>query len=465
MMGAFALGIGPASAEDPPSEQDVTRARQAVSTAASNVAGIQTQLVLANQRADDAWVASAQAAEAYNGAQYEAGQAAAEATSAARALAGAQRSAGEQKASYGKTLVDQIQSGGNLQGVSVLLQTDGLDLTVQRAGAWQNVQDAMDGHWRQYQATATVASVSEKRATKASARAAELAAEADSARVAAEAAAASASAEAEAVASQRDALIQELARLQDVSVQVADQRQQALEAAAAERAAQVARAEAEARAEQDATTAQQPEEPTTGTPPSAEPSTQPSVEPSNQPSNQPSTQAPSRPATPPSREPVTTPNTPRPSTPTAPPSTRPTPPTPAKPTPTKPPATPAPAPARGAQAAIAFAKKQLGEPYVWAAAGPNSWDCSGLMVKAWAAGGKSLPHWSVGQYRASTPIKVTQLQPGDLVFWGSSNNSSSIYHVAMYLGNDQMIHAPRPGKGVTVESMYYWRTPNFFARP
>ena len=59
----------------------------------------------------------------------------------------------------------------------------------------------------------------------------------------------------------------------------------------------------------------------------------------------------------------------------------------------------------------------------------------------------------------------SQLRPGDLVFWGSSSKASSIYHVALYAGNGQIIHAPRTGRPVTEESMYYWRTPDFYARP
>ena len=67
------------------------------------------------------------------------------------------------------------------------------------------------------------------------------------------------------------------------------------------------------------------------------------------------------------------------------------------------------------------------------------------------------------QYAAATPIAIGDLQPGDLLFWGSS--PSSIYHVALYVGGGQMIHAPRTGQDVQQVSMYYWITPNFFARP
>ena len=68
---------------------------------------------------------------------------------------------------------------------------------------------------------------------------------------------------------------------------------------------------------------------------------------------------------------------------------------------------------------------------------------------AWGAGGRSLPHYSVAQYEQSTPISASSLQPGDLLFWGSSSDPSSIFHVALYIGGGQMIHAPRTGEPVT----------------
>ena len=83
---------------------------------------------------------------------------------------------------------------------------------------------------------------------------------------------------------------------------------------------------------------------------------------------------------------------------------------------------------------------------------------------AWAAGGVSLPHYSVAQYDATTPISVGELRPGDLLFWGTTSSPSSIYHVALYIGDGMMVHAPRTGRPVVIESMYYWIAPNFFGR-
>jgi cell wall-associated NlpC family hydrolase len=115
-----------------------------------------------------------------------------------------------------------------------------------------------------------------------------------------------------------------------------------------------------------------------------------------------------------------------------------------------------------ARAAIEFAMQQLGEPYVWAAAGPDSWDCSGLTMMAWNAGGISLPHFAAAQYQQTEHLKITDLQPGDLVFWGTSPNT--IHHVALYIGNDQIIQAPHTGDVVKISPLYA-SAPNFFGRP
>lgn len=122
-------------------------------------------------------------------------------------------------------------------------------------------------------------------------------------------------------------------------------------------------------------------------------------------------------------------------------------------------------PSEEAAAAIEFARRQLGDPYVWAATGPSSWDCSGLTMAAWAAAGRSLPRNSAAQYAASTPVSKGELQPGDLVFWSAVPGApTTIFHVGLYIGDGEMIHAPRPGTTVRVESIHSWAAPTFFGR-
>ena len=108
-----------------------------------------------------------------------------------------------------------------------------------------------------------------------------------------------------------------------------------------------------------------------------------------------------------------------------------------------------PAPSAGAQAAVDAALSQVGKPYQWGAAGPDSYDCSGLTMWAWAHAGVSLPHNSQMQYDATPRVAQGDWQPGDLLFYGSP-----IHHVAMYIGGGRMVEAPYTGSQVRVVSAY-----------
>ncbi|MEW1997229.1 NlpC/P60 family protein [Streptomyces coelicoflavus] len=103
-----------------------------------------------------------------------------------------------------------------------------------------------------------------------------------------------------------------------------------------------------------------------------------------------------------------------------------------------------------AEKAIAFARAQIGKPYVWGATGPGSYDCSGLTQAAWKAAGVTLPRVTYDQVNAGTTVSVSQAQPGDLVFF-----YDDISHVGLYIGDGMMIHAPKPGAYVREESIFY----------
>ncbi|MFD9884873.1 NlpC/P60 family protein [Streptomyces alboflavus] len=103
-----------------------------------------------------------------------------------------------------------------------------------------------------------------------------------------------------------------------------------------------------------------------------------------------------------------------------------------------------------AQKVIAFAEKQMGKPYVWGATGPGSYDCSGLTQAAWKTAGISLPRTTWDQVKVGTTVPTSQAKPGDLVFF-----YDDISHVGIYIGDGKMIHAPKPGANVRVESIYY----------
>ncbi|MCX4233978.1 C40 family peptidase [Streptomyces ortus] len=100
--------------------------------------------------------------------------------------------------------------------------------------------------------------------------------------------------------------------------------------------------------------------------------------------------------------------------------------------------------------ALAFARAQIGKPYVWGASGPGSYDCSGLTQAAWKAAGVTLPRTTWDQVDTGTTVSVDSAQPGDLVFF-----YDDISHVGIYIGDGMMIHAPKPGAYVREESIYY----------
>jgi cell wall-associated NlpC family hydrolase len=109
-----------------------------------------------------------------------------------------------------------------------------------------------------------------------------------------------------------------------------------------------------------------------------------------------------------------------------------------------------------AAAIVAFARAQVGDAYVMGGTGPNSWDCSGLMQAAFRQAGIDLPRVSSSQSSMGTSVSLSNLQPGDLLYWGSRSNS---YHVAVYVGGGMYVGAQNPSTGV-VERSLDWDTPS-----
>jgi cell wall-associated NlpC family hydrolase len=110
-------------------------------------------------------------------------------------------------------------------------------------------------------------------------------------------------------------------------------------------------------------------------------------------------------------------------------------------------------------AAIKYALAQIGDRYIFGADGLTTWDCSGLTMRAFGAAGVSLPHSSRAQYKYGKAISRKELQPGDLVFFGKP-----ISHVAIYLGGNRMLHAPRKGSRVKIAEFDLGRKPYIGAR-
>ncbi|MFD3326338.1 NlpC/P60 family protein [Streptomyces sp. NPDC058701] len=95
--------------------------------------------------------------------------------------------------------------------------------------------------------------------------------------------------------------------------------------------------------------------------------------------------------------------------------------------------------------AVQFATAQIGKPYIWGAVGPDSFDCSGLTSKAWLAAGKGIPRTSQEQLRLLPKVALKDMRPGDLIIYFDDAS-----HVGMYVGDGAMVHAPRPGRHVTM---------------
>ncbi|MFE1838682.1 C40 family peptidase [Streptomyces sviceus] len=95
--------------------------------------------------------------------------------------------------------------------------------------------------------------------------------------------------------------------------------------------------------------------------------------------------------------------------------------------------------------AVEYATTQIGKPYEWGAEGPDSYDCSGLTSQAWASAGKPIPRTSQEQWKQLKHVDVKDMRPGDLIIYFDDAS-----HVAMYLGDGAIVHAPRPGRTVTI---------------
>jgi cell wall-associated NlpC family hydrolase len=109
-----------------------------------------------------------------------------------------------------------------------------------------------------------------------------------------------------------------------------------------------------------------------------------------------------------------------------------------------------------AASVVAFAEAQLGDAYIMGSTGPNAWDCSGLVQAAYRTVGVDLPRVSESQSTAGTQVSLSNLQPGDILYWGGAG---SAYHTGIYVGGGQFIGAQNPSSGV-VEKSLDWDPPS-----
>jgi cell wall-associated NlpC family hydrolase len=417
---------GPANADPQPgpvpTQAQVDRARAAVAAKRHSVQQIEARLAAANARLEQAALQAGIAAEAYNGAVWRLSEARKAYQLAQVQEQQANANVAVQRSGIVSLVTDSYQNGTELNTATAMLSDEGPKGLMNRYGVVESAGDSMEARYDRFRAASVVAAKYTRTAAKAETKQESLAEEARTLRDAANDAANVAAMAAGDIAVQREALVVALARAQNISVELAGKRQKALERIAQQRAAAAAAAKARAEAEalELRRAAQEAAQKARDAKKDHQKATDDSTSGPAAGGGGYAGSAPPVDATPP-------------------------------------------APGTGAQRAVAYAKAQLGRPYLWAAAGPAAFDCSGLTMMAWRYGGKALPHWSVAQFAQSTRISAAQLRPGDLVFWGST--PGTIHHVAMYIGNGQIIHAPRTGQPVQINSMYYWVPPDFFARP
>ncbi|MFI5711308.1 NlpC/P60 family protein [Kribbella sp. NPDC051620] len=438
LVGTMGLIAVPAQADPKPpvipSQSTVDAAKKAAATKAAQVSAIEQQLASAGARLEQLGVQAAKAGEVYNGAMYRLQQAQAEAKAAGDRADRAEKTLAAQRQQIGRFAAASYQGGGDLAKLGPLFTADGAQELLDSAGAARSVSQAMQGSYLRYTASQVVTNAFKLQKDQAVTKVQAATDEAAKAKEAAEAAEAEQRSAVASIGVQRRQQIAQLAVLRHTSVQVATQRQRGLEELARQRAAALAAKKAEELRRRIA--AREAAEARAAREEAAREARQEAARRAREERNNDKQEHKKRPK---KHKPGkhgggndggSGHNS------------------------------------RGARAAIDFALAQLGEPYIWAAAGPSSWDCSGLTMGAWKKAGVQLPHYSVAQYEQIKHISEDDLRPGDLIFWAEdSDDPGTIFHVAMYLGGGRMIHAPRPGRPVTTDSIYYWEAPDFFGRP
>ncbi|GEL95258.1 C40 family peptidase [Cellulomonas composti] len=447
MLVGLLVGVAPGALADPtaPSDQDVRDAQAAVDDAQRSVAEMEIRLAELSTAADAADVQVQIAGESYTRALVAAQDAQDKADEAAERSAKADSEAETSRRELVAIARQIARSGGSADMIEALLSADGFQDVASRTSALDQFTAKTDDAVQRYRAAQLVASTlaeqsdtaaqdakdAQTAAQDALAEAQQVADDADAARVAGE--------------QERNGLLVALSQARQTSVDVERRRQDALD---------------EERRRREQLDNQPSPDPTT---PPSNPTTPPS-NPTTPPSDP--TTPPSNPTTPPSN-----PTTP-PSDPTTPPTTPPVTPSPS-PTPTKPPATPpyglgtgrSVGSAQDGLEALSSAKSKIGAPYVWGGTGPG-YDCSGLTMTSWSAAGVAINRTSRDQYKQVLKISYNDLRPGDLVFWSTDpSNPDSIYHVAMWAGNGQIVEAPRPGLTVRLTTMRWGGTMPYAGRP
>ena len=459
------LGIVPAQADDPsyPSWDDVQNAKTDEATKQAEIDSITAHIGGLQTSVDDASIVAMKKAEVWRQAQEALDAAAAAVTELDDRANEAASTAHTSQMRAGLLAAHLSRSaGGDLSMSLVAKGQDAGDLLYQ-LGAMSQLSEQSQRVYAEALADKQTAESLAEQADVAVAEHRKLSEAADEARTSADAAAASARSALAAQEAKSEELIAQLALLKDSTVEIetaflaGEQERRAAAAAAAA----AAKAEADAKAARPAASAPAASQPSSGSQPSG--GSQPAAQPSAPAAQQPAAPQPAAP------QPAPQPAAPQPA-PAAPQ------PAPAAPQPAPQPVVvlpqpaapqPAPAPVQNpapqqnqVETAISYAMAQLGERYVLGGMGPDVWDCSGLTKQSYASAGEYIgTHSATNQYNTMANegklVPYSQRERGDLLFW--SDSPGDYYHVAIYLGDGQMIEAPNPNSPVRVHSI--WGTP------
>ena len=435
---ALACTLAPSVLADPVDQSDIDRSKASERSTSTSIASLEAQLAEQSTTLEQAQIRAQVANEDYLTAVDELNTATKDAQTAQTNADAAASSTAAARSDLGSIVVQTYQESGNpLDPLTPYLTSESLadladaDVALTRAGEKNNAKvqnvEALEAVATSMQTIADQ-KVTAKEAAKTSAA---------TAKSDAEAAANDAQNAVTTTRTNRQNLIVQLAAQRNTTVELETKYQNQVEAERKAREEAAAQAAAKAASEKAAADlAQKQAEQAAAQPQESAPAPQ---EQSSQPSPSPQSSA---------QEPATT-SQPEPEAAEE----------EAAPAPAPAPAPePAPAPSRSGSAAstaINAAMGYLGTPYVWAGESAAGLDCSGLTMVSYAAAGVELTHSSRVQYGEGSLVPLDAAQPGDLVFWSSDGSQSGIYHVAIYLGDDQMIEAPTFGMTVRVTSMRY----------
>lgn len=429
-------------------DDELARVRSDLAATASTVAEVEVALADQQSKLEQITIESMVSRENHTDALAELDDRESESEQAQKDATAAADKAEEARRNLARVALQAERSGTSLTQIEAFVTADGFDSVVARSEAYDLLGGRISDAEQDLRAARLISDTMAERADRA-VEAASVAA--DDARDAletyeeAEKLATVAVSESESVYND---LIARMADLRGTSVDLEDQRHRQREAERVRREQEALRARAEREAAES-----QPQNATPADNP-ATPAPRPTGEPEADNSPSPGPTETTRPS--PGATPRPTPS--QTAQPTPAPSPTPTPTSTPKPTP--PPTTPPGSSSTNAtqgKNAVAWARNQVGKGYLLGAIGPSVFDCSGLTSQAWLhGGGKAIQRTSRAQYQSVKKIPYSEMRPGDLIFWGTSNDWTSVYHVAIYAGNNMMIEAVRPGVPVREVAFGSW---------